>query len=112
MAGGGLIGFADDGQPINPTRRSVRGIFNNASWYEGGRLFDGFWESMRRADRFKVLRIRTAACPEGEPIANVYFSQLLPKLAYHNVNHPVPRDVDLYDLAGGGSSRDGFKKLL
>jgi len=71
----------DDGQPIDPTRRSVRRIFNNGSWQEGGRLFHAFWETMRRPDRFRLLRICTAANPEGEPVANVDFSHLFPTLA-------------------------------
>jgi hypothetical protein len=75
----GPIGTGDDGEPIDPTRRSVRRIFNNGDWREGGRLFDGFWESMRREDRFILLRIGTEAHPEGEPIANVDFSQLFPR---------------------------------
>jgi hypothetical protein len=100
-----------DGQPIDPLRRTVRRIFNNGSWREGGRLFDGFWESMRREDRFRLLRIRSAAHPEGEPIANVDFSQLFPRLAYWRVK-ATPPDDDLYDLIGGGLPRDGLKKLF
>jgi hypothetical protein len=105
------ICFTEDGQQIDPTRRSVRRIFNNGSWYQGGRLFDGFWETMRREDRFKFLRICTKANPEGESIANVDFSQLFPTLAYHKVGH-APPDGDLYDIVGDGSSREGWKKLV
>jgi hypothetical protein len=66
---------------------------------------------MRREDRFRLLRICTEAHPEGEPIANVDFSQLFPRLAYQLIKQEPP-DGDLYDLAGGGVSRDGFKKLI
>ena len=104
--------FTEEGQPIDPTHRAVRRIFNNGSWYEGGRLFDGFWENMRRPDRFKYLRICTAVNPEGERIANVDFSQLFPTLAYHQVGRAVP-EGDLYDIVGDGrTSRDGWKKLV
>jgi hypothetical protein len=61
----------DDGQPLDPTRRTVRRIFNNGNWDQGGRLYGAFWETMRREDRFRLLRIGTGAHPEGEPIANV-----------------------------------------
>jgi hypothetical protein len=108
---GGPIGTEDDGQPIDPTRRSVRRIFNNCDWQQGGRLFDGFWETMRREDRFRLLRICSAKHPDGEPIANVDFSQLFPRLAYQKVNQEPPHG-DLYDLAGEGVSREGFKKLI
>jgi hypothetical protein len=58
---------------------------------------------MRREDRFRLLRICTAAHPEGEPIANVDFSQLFPRLAYHLIKQEPP-DGDLYDLGGGVST--------
>ena len=101
----------DDGQPVDPTRRSVRRIFNNGSWQEGGRLFHGFWETMRRPDRFRLLRICTAATPDGEPVANVDFSHLFPTLAYQAAKCPLP-ERDLYDFFGDGTCRDGFKKLM
>ena len=103
--------FTEDGQPIDPTRRSVRRIFNNGSWYEGGRLFDGFWETMRRDDRFQFIRICTERNPEGERIANIDFSQLFPTLAYHKIGR-APPEGDLYDIVGDGSSREGWKKLV
>ena len=103
--------FTEDGQPIDPTRRSVRRIFNNRSWYEGGRLFDGFWETMRRDDRFQVIRICTKRNLDGERIANVDFSQLFPTLAYHKIGR-APPEGDLYDIVGDGSSREGWKKLV
>lgn len=109
-AEGSFIGFADDGQPVDPTRRTVRRIFNNGSWDEGGRIFDGFWETMRREDRYRFLRICTVANPEGEAVANVDFNQLFPTLAYLRIRHPVP-EGDLYDLVGEGISREGWKKL-
>ena len=108
---GRAIYFTEEGQPVDPTRRSLRRIFNNGTWYEGGRLFDGFWETMRRGDRFKFLRICTKANPDGERIANVDFGQLFPTLAYHRVSLRPP-DGDLYDIVGDGSSREGWKKLV
>ena len=93
--------WADDGQPIDPLRRTVRRIFNNASWQQGGRLYGGFWETMRREDRFRLLRIGTRSYPEGEPIANVDHGQLFPRLAYLQTGQ-APPDLDLYDINGDG----------
>ena len=101
----------DDGQPIDPSRRTVRRVFNNGSWLEGGRLFGGFWERMRREDRFRLLRICSAKHPDGEEIANVDFSQLFPRLAYLRANTRAPAE-DLYGLIDVGKSRDGYKKLV
>lgn len=109
--GGGELALLEDGQPIDPTRRSLRRIFNNGDWQQGGRLFDGFWENMRRADRFRLLRIGTAAHPEGEPVANVDFGQLFPTLAYLKANCEPP-EGDLYDIIGDGTHRDGWKQLI
>lgn len=100
-----------DRTPIDPTRRTVRRIFNNGAWTEGGRFFDGFWETMPKAERFDRLRIATAETPEGERIINVDFGQLFPSLAYSMQDLPRP-DGDLYDVRGDGLHRDGFKKLL
>lgn len=100
----GALG-TDDGQPIDPTRRTVTRIFNNGTWEQGGRLFGAFWETMRRTDRFRLLRI------SGEPIANVDYGQLFPRLAYLEAGHEPPSG-DLYDIAGDGLHRDGWKQLL
>lgn len=100
-----------DVTPIDPTRRTVRRIFNNGVWTEGGRLFDGFWETMPKAERFERLRIATAQAPQGERIVNVDFGQLFPSLAYAMQDLTRP-DADLYDVRGDGQHRDGFKKLL
>jgi hypothetical protein len=112
LIGDGVLLTSEDGWLIDPTRRSLRRIFNNGDWMQGGRLFDGFWENMRRADRFRFIRIGTPAHPEGETIANVDFAQLFPTLAYHHMQHEPPPEGDLYDIEGEGSNRAGWKKLL
>ncbi len=100
-----------DGLPIDPTQRAVRRIFNNGSWLEGGRLFDGFWETMPREMRFRYLRFPTKEEPEGEAIANVDFDQLFPHLVYHHIG-TEPTEGDLYDIEGERLNRKGWKQLL
>lgn len=102
---GPTVGLDRDGQPIEPYRRCLRRVFNNADWQQGGRLFGGFWMTMEREERFGRLRIA------GEPIANVDFSSLFPRLAYVRTSTPPP-ETDLYDIAGDGSCRDGWKTLI
>lgn len=97
--------------PVDPTRRTLRRIFNNGSWKEGGRLFDGFWMSMPKLERHARLRIGTPQTPTGEPIVSLDYGQLFASLAYRQCALPVP-DGDLYDIRMDGSHRDGFKALL
>jgi hypothetical protein len=94
-----------DGQPIETHRRGLRRIFNNADWQQGGRLFGGFWENMERSARFRLLRIM------GEPVVNVDFGSLFPRLAYVRAREEQP-EGDLYDITGNGSCRDGWKQLI
>jgi len=94
-----------DGQIIAPYRRSLRRIFNNANWQHGGRLAGGFWMGMERAERFERIRI------DGERIADVDYRQLFPRLAYVRAGQPQP-EGDIYNVAGDGSGRDGWKRLM
>lgn len=101
----------EDDQPVDPTKRSVRRIFNNGVWTEGGRFYGAFWETMPRAMRFDLLRIGTAREPAGERICDVDYGQLFPRLAYVRAGLSTTPD-ELYDVFGDGSSRTGVKKLL
>ena len=93
------------GQPIEPYRRGLRRIFNNADWQQGGRFFGGFWETMERSDRFRLLRVM------GDPVVNVDFGSLFPRLAYVRAREAQPR-ADLYDITGDGTCREGWKQLI
>lgn len=99
------LSLGRDGQVIAPYRRSLRRIFNNANWHHGGRLAGGFWMGMERGERFERIRI------DGERIADVDYRQLFPRLAYVRARKPQP-DGDIYDVAGDGSGRDGWKTLM
>lgn len=107
----GSLGLTKGGQMVDPLRRTVWRGFNNSSWKEGGRLWGGAWENMRRADRFRLLRIGSARHPEGEPVCNVDLRSLNPVLCYVLAGLPVP-DRDLYDIRGDGTCRAAFKVLL
>lgn len=96
---------------ITPHHRTVRRVFKGRI-DRGGRLYDGFWETMPRADRFKHLTIN------GEPVVNVDYRQLFLRLAYALAKQ-APPPGDLYDLtghdherAGWASLREGRKKMV
>lgn len=59
---------------------------------------------MERSERFRQITIA------GEPIANVDYMQLFPRLAYARALVEQP-EGDLYDITGDGSCRDGWKQL-
>ncbi|WP_338312909.1 hypothetical protein [Bradyrhizobium sp. TM239] len=99
------LSLGKDGQVIAPYRRSLRRVFNNAEWKQGGRLAGGFWMGMERNERFERIRI------DGESIADVDYRQLFPRLAYVRADKPQP-EGDIYDVAGNGSGRDGWKTLM
>jgi len=92
-----------NGQPIEPNRRTLRRVFNNQDWNAGGRLYDGFWMTMERIERFRTIRIA------GEEIANVDYSSLFPRMAYARAGADQPDD-DVYDL--NDTCRDGWKVLI
>lgn len=89
----------------SPLDRTLRRYFNNGHWTEGGRLFGGFWQGMKREDRFRYIRINS------EPVVNVDYGQLFPRLAYARAQTEAP-EGDLYDIFGNGQSRDGWKKMM
>ena len=88
---------------LTPHHRSVRRVFKG-SISRGGRLYDGFWETMPRAERFKFLTIN------GEPVVNVDYGQLFPRLAYA-LSKRTPPDGDLYDLTGADHERGDWQAL-
>ena len=88
---------------LTPHHRTVRRVFKGGIDL-GGRLYDGFWETMPRADRFRLLTIN------GEQVVNVDFGQLFLRLAYANA-HQTPPPGDLYDLTGCDHERDNWPAL-
>jgi hypothetical protein len=104
---GAVVSWEDrrTGQLIDPTQRQLRRIFNNGSLEEGGRLYHGFWETMPRDVRYAALRI------EGEPVANVDFRSLFPRLSYVHAG-ATPTMDDLYDIDGHPEFRDEWKHLF
>jgi hypothetical protein len=86
-----------------PHHRTVRRVFKG-NINEGGRLYDGFWETMRREDRFPLLTIN------GEHVVNVDYGQLFLRLAYA-IDGKVPPPGDLYDLTGVDHKRPDWPAL-
>lgn len=94
----------DRGFMVQPNVRTLRRIWNNSTWTEGGRLYDGFWQTMKREERLPSIRI------DDQQIANVDFSQFNLRLAYA-LAKVGPPPGDLYDVTGRDASRADWKRL-
>ena len=102
------ITLADAPQPAGClTRRFIlRTPDDPAAFNLGGRLFGGFWQNLPREERHR-LRIN------GEPVADLDYSGMFPRLAYLAAGAPMPPpDADPYAIPGLESHRDGAKKAL
>lgn len=69
-----------------------------------GRLYGGFWTTLEAAERHRI-RI------DGEPIADLDFASMFPRLAYRHVGKEPPPG-DLYAIPGLENHRDGAKAAL
>lgn len=69
-----------------------------------GRLYGGFWMSLKGSERSR-LRI------DGEPIADLDFASMFPRLAYAHVGKEPP-EGDLYAIPGLENHREGAKAAL
>lgn len=102
---GSDLGFIPDGLGTVDTndraltRRFVVLSGQGMRFDQVGRLYGGFWQGLQRHRRGN-LRI------EGEPIADLDFVSLHPRLAYRLHGQECPPD-DLYDLTG---LLDGFDR--
>lgn len=91
---------------VDARERHVRRIFNNGSFEQGGRLFGGFWQSLRKEQRRKGILIN------GNPVTTLDFGQIAPRIMY-GMADAQPAFEDAYSLPKFDPSyRRGIKKLF
>ncbi|WP_217352545.1 hypothetical protein, partial [Ruegeria sp. HKCCC1038] len=95
----------NDLQSVDLSDRCLRRIFTCNSFCSGGRLFGGFWQPMKKSDRFSSIKIN------GESIAEVDFGQIMPRLVY-SIRGISPKMSDLYAIPGFENYRPGIKKFM
>jgi len=107
---GADVAFLDDGGGAvdHRQRRMLRHFVllpdDSAPRFDrSGRLFGGFWQNLRR-DRRAGIRI------EGEPVVDLDFASMFPRLAYASAG-AVPPEGDLYALEGLGREHRPALKL-
>ena len=112
------LGFIPDGGDVVDTEdRLLRRSFTvlpgqGLRFDQVGRLWGGFWQGLKKDRRGNLLI-------DGEPIADLDFVSLHPRLAYHHLGRECPSG-DLYDLTGilpgyvntNPDHRDGVKRGL
>jgi hypothetical protein len=91
--------------PVNLRDRSLRRIFNNGSFTQGGRLYGGFWQEGLKKEERKGIRIG------GELTVCLDYSQVCPRILY-GMAGAEPRLADLYTVPGLDRYREGVKKVL
>lgn len=99
------LAFIDDEQEprVDPYQRTLKRRFNLLSdqsirFNQGGRLFSSWWMNLKKTRRVNI-RI------QGEPPAELDFSNMFARLAYARLEREPP-EGDLYDLSG---HLDGYK---
>lgn len=92
---------------LNFSDKRVRRIFNNSSWYQGGRFFGGWWQNVPREYR-KYIRIN------GKDVVECDYSGLHINMLYVQSGLAMPAG-DVYQLPGYSNDktfRDFVKRLL
>jgi hypothetical protein len=85
-------------------RRRFQSPDGSARFDRHGRIYGGFWQNMPKEDR-ALLRI------DGEPIADLDFSSMFPRLAYAEAGLEPPSG-DIYDCPPFENDRKGIKTLF
>lgn len=92
-------------EPVDPRSRTLRRIFNNGSFTEGGRLYGGFWQPLSKAERSKGIRIG------GQSTKSLDYSQVCPRILYGKAKATPPGE-DIYTIRQFLGYREGVKKVL
>jgi len=93
---------------INLHDRRLRRIFNNADFTQGGRLYGGFWQGMKHAQRLESILL------DNDSAVELDYGQMGLLLLY-GLEGATPPAGDLYDLSEQGipaTCRPGIKKVV
>jgi hypothetical protein len=97
--------FTAPDKAVDPSERRLLRYFNNGSFEEGGRLFGGFWQGLKKRERREGIMI------DGEAVVTLDFAQMAPRILYGMVGVSPP-EGDIYQIPGFGRYREGVKKLF
>ena len=98
--------MSQTGQPLTAVNeRLLKRVFNNGQFDQGGRLFGGFWQNMKKEARLDQILI------DGMDIVELDYSQAAVMIMYGLVG-VNPSFEDAYLLPGLEHNREGVKKVL
>jgi hypothetical protein len=89
---------------VDDTDRRLYRYFNNRSFEQGGRLFGGFWQPLKKHQREDIFI-------DGLSTITLDYSQMLPRILYGSAGEDIPFE-DAYTIPGLESHRDGVKKVF
>jgi len=91
---------------VDDTDRRLRRYFNNGSFEQGGRLFGGFWQELKKRQRHEGITI------EGQPVVTLDYGQMGPRVLYGMAGADPPTQ-DAYLIPGlDERHREGVKKVF
>lgn len=101
------VAITAPGHQPQPGDTDLRRVFNNGDWQQGGRFFGGWWMEIGRERRSKIEI-------DGEPTVELDFKAFQPRICYHLVGQPLPREADPYAVPGydSGRYRDTVKQTF
>ncbi|HEV2682576.1 MAG TPA: hypothetical protein VGV14_18895 [Rhodanobacter sp.] len=106
IAGASLWWLGDfKADKIDVGQRALKRIFNNGSLDAGGRLYGGFWQAAKSAQRTDSIVI------DDQAVASLDFAQSALRMAYAQVGVEPPRG-DLYAVWGLEGYRSETKKIV
>jgi len=84
--------------------RHLRRVFTQGRFDSGGRLFGGFWQSMKKKRRLEGVLI------DEEPVVELDYRQMAPRIIY-GLAGAKPDGSDLYSVSGFEDHRAGIKQI-
>jgi hypothetical protein len=83
----------DDQPPPEPGDARLYRVFNDGSFERGGRFYGGWWMTLSKVDRARLLI-------NSQPVVELDYSGLHPRLIYDLAGLPRPFDFEPYSLPG------------
>jgi hypothetical protein len=103
-----LKGDPDKG-PFDFNRRTLRRVFNNGCFDEGGRFYGGWWQQIPNDPR-KGTEYRRHVTIDGEPTVELDFSGLHPRMLYAEIGLELSDDP--YDVGQPAEYRATVKQAF